>query len=145
MEKSLKTPPTHHLRGQLTLEWLMLGLVALSLLLIASAAIARASSAQTTLSEQRILQLQVEELGYYADQICVLGEGNARMVTLSPLSFELRYDAGVLNMSKGDQSAARAMICPIEADLDGYRGQAYLRFERDPVSERPVVRIANQP
>ena len=132
-------------RGQVTLEWLMLGLVALALLAIAAMALSRAQEAQTTLSEQRVLQLQVEELGYYADQICVLGEGNARMVTLSSQSFELRYENGGLNMSMGKHSASRSTICPIEADLDRYRGQAYLRFKRDPNDEKPMVSITNQP
>jgi len=123
----------------------MLGLVALSLLLIASTAIAQASSAQTTLSERRILQLQVEELGYYADQICVLGEGNARVVALSPMEMQMGYEEGNLSMSNGKQTYSRAMLCPVVVDLDGYNHQAYLRFERDASSGRPIVRIANQP
>jgi hypothetical protein len=135
------------MRAQVTLEWLMLGLVALSLLAIASVAISRAQSAQTTLAERKILQLQVEELGYYADQICVLGEGNARVVPLSPMGFELNYDAGAktLNMSKGADSTLRTTLCTIQADADGYSSKAYLKFGRDATSNRPIVRISNQP
>jgi len=138
-------PSARRSLGQVTLEWLMLGLVALSLLLIASAAIARAQNAQTNLAEKRILQLQIEELGYYADQICVLGEGNAHVVALSPLVFELRYADGALNMSKGRLSAMRATACPVMADRTDYKGRAYLRFERDALSGQAAVRIANQP
>ncbi|VVC02362.1 Uncharacterised protein [uncultured archaeon] len=132
--------------GQVTLEWLMLGVLALTLLLIASAAISRAQSAQTNLAEKRILQLQVQEIGYYADQICVLGEGNTQTVALSPIYFTLAYSDSVLNMSKGKMSALRKTLCPINVvDADGYKAMAYLTFERDTTGGRPQVRIANKP
>ncbi len=118
-------------RGQLTAEWLMLLLLAISLLAIASVAISNASAAQTSLAERNMLRMELEEMGHYADEICVMGAGNARTVALAPVAFNLSYDETSHNLTIRGRNFAysRTQLCPVElADSNGYADRAYLQY-----------------
>lgn len=140
-------------RGQVTAEWLMLALLSLALLGIAATAISSASSAQTGLAERSMLRMEAEEMGHYADEICVMGEGNARTVALAPVAFALAYDDASKNLtifpaSRNGWNHSRTVLCPIEANETGYAGRAYLRYQ--PMhdaggAERPGVLILAKP
>lgn len=137
-------------RGQVTVEWLMLVLLSLALLAIAATAISRASSAQTTLAERNMLRMQVEEMGHYADEICMMGEGNARTVALAPVAFDLRYEDASKNLIilRNGWNYSRQTLCAIEANLTGYGARAYLRYEwmTDAGGDkRPGVLILTEP
>ena len=137
-------------RGQVTAEWLMLVLLSLALLAIAATAISRASSAQTSLAERNMLRMEAEEMGHYADEICVMGEGNTRTVALAPVAFGLGYDDASKNLtiSRSGWNYSRTVLCPIEANETGYGGQAYLRYRWMPDAggiERPGVLILTKP
>lgn len=139
-------PPQH--RGQLTLETLMVALVGLGLLLVAVVALNRIQSGQQTVFEQRMLQTEAGALQAAAEEICVLGEGNARMVPLAPMRQTFEYDAAnrrlILNTSRG--AAFSKLLCPIELlQPDGYGEKAYLWFERDTYSGELKIRMSNQP
>lgn len=137
-------------RGQVTAEWLMLILLSLVLLAVAAAAISRASSAQTSLAERSMLRMEAEEMGHYADEICVMGEGNARTVALAPVAFELGYDSSSkdLTISRDGWNYSRSVICAVEPDAANYTQRAYLRYQWMADAggvERPGVRIAASP
>ena len=143
-------PPLPSFRGQLTAEWLMVVLISLTLLGIAAGAVSRASGAQTSLAERNMLRMEVEEMGHYADEICVMGSGNARTVALAPVGFALGYNSSSKNLtiSRNGWNYARAVLCQIEANATGYVGRAYLRFQRMADAggtERPAVLIATKP
>ena len=128
----------------------MLGLLALSLLAVAAMAVMRVQSAQSTLAERRILQMEVREMAYYADQLCVLGAGNSQRVELAPPALHLEYNssAGGLAAWKVGSSAADTQfsktLCRIDVNpAEGYGSQAYLYYEAG--SNPPVVRVSNQP
>jgi hypothetical protein len=153
------------LRAQASVEWLMLGLLALALLAIAAMAVSRAQTAQTTLAERRILQMEVREMAYYADQICVLGAGNSQVLELAPPAIHLEYDAGAHGLAVwkkarngtetrcadgsmaaycGEDAQFAKTLCAIEVNpADGYGTRAYLYYEAG--SNPPIVRISNQP
>ena len=142
------------LRAQASVEWLMLGLLALALLSIAAMAVMRAQSAQTTLAERRILQMEVREMAYYADQICALGAGNSQVVELAPPSIHLEYDAGAHGLviwkaganasaSPADSQFAKT-LCKMEVSQpEGYGSRAYLYYEAG--SNPAAVRISARP
>ena len=143
----------------------MLGLLALALLAIAAMAVSRAQSAQTTLAERRILQMEVREMAYYADQICALGAGNSQVVELAPPPIHIEYDAsarglmawkkapngtanrcadGSMSAYCGEDAQFARTLCKMEVSQpEGYGSRAYLYYEAgsDPAS----VRISAQP
>ncbi len=124
----------------------MLALLALSLLAIAATAITHASGAQTDLAERNILRMEAEEMGHYADEICVMGEGNARSVALAPVEFVLSYDdlSKNLTISRKGWNYSRTVLCAVEADAGNYTQRAYLRYKWIPDAagtERPGVKI----
>jgi hypothetical protein len=102
------------------------------------------------LAERNILRMEAEEMGHYADEICVMGDGNARTVALAPVAFGLNYDGTSRNLtiSRNGWNYSRTVLCPIEADETGYGGRAYLRYQWMADAngdERPGVRIATSP
>jgi hypothetical protein len=132
-------------KGQLTVEALMLGALALSLLFIAALAVSRLQYAQADLFSKRTLQMELEGLGQYVDEICVLGVGNARTMALSGTSLELHYDDAnhQLVVSRGTWTSSRPVICPVTVDPDAsFGGMAYLWYEENPVSGGPSVVIS---
>lgn len=143
-------PPFSFSRGQVTAEWLMLVLLSFALLAIAATAISRATGAQTSLAERNMLRMEVEEMGHYADEICVMGEGNARTSALAPAAFDLHYDDASKNLtiSRNGWNYSRQTLCPVEANATGYGGRAYLRYQwmaDAGGTERPGVLILTKP
>ncbi len=135
------------LHGQLTVEALMLGALALSLLIIAALAISRLQAGQADLFSRRTLQTELEGLGRYVDEICVLGEGNARTMALADMPMELQSDAaaGALSVGRGSWKESRKTICPVEVDHGAaYGATAYLWYEPT-TAGGPGVRISPTP
>ncbi len=128
----------------------MLALLSLALLAIAATAVSRASSAQTSLAERNMLRMEVEEMGHYADEICVMGSGNARTVALAPVGFELGYDSSSKNLtiSRKGWNYSRAVLCAVEPDAADYGQRAYLHYQLivdAGGAERPGVKISTSP
>ena len=134
------------MRAQASIEWLMLGLLALTLLLVAGGAVMRMQAAQSSLAERRVLQLQVQEMAYYANSICVLGEGNAQRMDLAPLAFELEYNDTAKELEiagRGGSREGAPVVCPLDINpSDGYGAQAYLYYE--PQNGKAGVRISDK-
>ena len=140
-----------HVRGQLTVEWLMLLLLVISLLAIASFAISNAATAQTNLADRDMLRMELEEMGHYADEICVMGVGNARVVELAPVAFNLSYDDSSHNLtiSKGNFEYSRTLLCPMRLDdTSGYGEKAYLQYAEmgdSDADDPPGASISSEP
>ena len=81
------------MRAQITLEALVLAAMGISLLLIASVAIQRLGSAQQDAHSFSLLASHAHAIANSADEICVLGEGNSRVVPLSQYAFEIESGA----------------------------------------------------
>ena len=130
----------------------MLGALALSLLVIAALAISRLQAGQADLFARRTLQTELEGIGQYADEICVLGEGNARMMALAPpqpggagaLNLTVSDGGRSLFVSQGNWSAGYHALCPVGADGGPYGANAYLWYEGQPDGS-PGVRISPSP
>ncbi|VVB56931.1 Uncharacterised protein [uncultured archaeon] len=135
------------MRGQASMEWLMLGLLALTLLLVAAGAVMRMQGAQAGLAERRVLQLQVQEMAYYANSICVLGEGNAQALDLAPMEFMLSYNGSgheLVMAGKGGGAQTARVACPVNVEKAGGWGtRAYLYYE--PQNGRAGVRVSDRP
>lgn len=119
-------------RGQLTLEALLLLALALSLLIIAALAISRLQAGQAGLFARRTMQTELEGIGQYVDEICVLGEGNARTMELSALGINLSTDASgrTLVVQEGAWTAQRAVLCAATVDSSAsLEGTAYLWYQ----------------
>ena len=73
-------------------------------------------------------------MGHYADEICVMGTGNARTVALAPVTFELSYDGTSHNLTitKGKFAYSRSVLCPVDVvDGNGYGERAYLQYAQN--------------
>ncbi|MDE1798047.1 MAG: hypothetical protein KGH63_01415 [Candidatus Micrarchaeota archaeon] len=134
------------------MEALMLGALALSLLIIAAIVISRLQAGQADLFARRTLQTELAGLGQYADEICVLGEGNARQMELAPpqaggagsLNLTVSDGGRVLAVQQGNWSASYRTLCPAGADGGPYGAYAYLWYEAQ-ADGSAGVRISPQP
>ena len=133
----------HLAKGQLTFEALLAAACALSLLLIAAAAISKMHEAQNYAFERGIVAKEMDAIANYADEICILGDGNARAVPLAPVRLLLENEGDrMLVASLGEWKIKKAIICKarVEAEVP-FSQEAYLWHERE--GEEPVVVISS--
>jgi len=84
---------------------------------------------QADLFSRRMLQTELEGIGQYSDEICVLGIGNARMMTLAPPQLDgngalnlTTTDSGrTLTVAQGNWSDAYHTLCPQASMLPVWR------------------------
>jgi len=138
------TGAAHFRRGQLTFEALLAGAMALALLLIATAAIAKMHEAQNYAFERGIVAKEMDAIANYADEICILGDGNARAVPLAPVRLLLMVEGErMLVASSGDWQIKRAVICRARVEAGApFSKEAFLWHERE--GEEPVVVISSE-
>jgi hypothetical protein len=134
-------------KAQVTLELLLVFLIGLSVLFISMSAITRLQGAQGIIFEKKILQDEANEISRYADEICILGEGNSRMVPLAKNVFTIVEGSGgydiILQSSKN--SAYAKTICKISIKPDSkFSTFAYLWHETDSNNE-PYVMVSPEP
>ena len=78
--------------------------------------------------------MEVREMAYYANSVCVLGEGNAQGVELAPYPFALEYNDTakelVISNAKNTTRESAGVVCPVHVDpANGYGTQAYVYYE----------------
>jgi hypothetical protein len=120
------------MRGQVSLEYLALFLVALSLLSVS--VLALASIRDSSGKELRLLAFHssATSLAYAMDEVCALGDGNRRVVPVRiPLALEMRKaeDGWLARFSAEGTSMVRLVSCDAE-DMDFSTGMVYVENEK---------------
>ncbi|MFH1306259.1 MAG: hypothetical protein ABIH83_01200 [Candidatus Micrarchaeota archaeon] len=122
------------MKGQLTLEMLVVGALALALLLIAASAVSKIQYAEAMMFERKILQEELHYMAEYADEICILGAGNARTVPLSntPLNIDASENKKMLIVKLGEWHAVEETACEIKIiENVPFQNTAYLWYEEN--------------
>jgi len=120
------------MKGQASLEYLALFLVALSLLSVS--VLALASIKDSSGDELRLLAFRssATSLAYAMDEACALGDGNRRAVSVrTPLSLEMRKaeDGWLARFSAEGTSMVRPLPCRAQ-DTDFAAGVVYVENEK---------------
>lgn len=123
----------------------MVFLIGLCLLLIAAGAISRLEGVQGLVFGKKILQDEANEIVWYADEICILGGGNSRVVPLAKNVFEIEGDEGGMNLRGKNNIVGKETLCKISVEPDEeFFDYAYLWHETDANGE-PYVKISSKP
>ena len=117
--------------GQITVEAMMLAAIMMSILLIAAFAVSRMQNWEQALFERRIINMQLGDIIRYADEICVLGAGNSRTMSLSPIGFKLTAYGRTLTASGKNFNISRDALCHVDADIGTYKNRIYLWYEKN--------------
>lgn len=105
------------LKGQITIEYLLLGVIGLSLIFIALISLKGIN--QSFISGYNVLQFKddVVNLNTAMDDVCVLGKGNQRTVTVKE-DIALQKNGDIIRYSEGRgnnaHSIPKKLICDIE-------------------------------
>ncbi|MFH1095072.1 MAG: hypothetical protein V1728_02545 [Candidatus Micrarchaeota archaeon] len=136
-------------RAQLTAEALMLMAITLSILVVAAFSISKMQNWEQSLFEKKVLTSELDGIISYADEICVLGPGNSRVMSLAPVGFTLDGTDHelTLNAAQGSLSMNRESLCNVEPDGNTvYSNKIYLWYDGISTYDgRTNVRISPNP
>ncbi len=76
------------MNAQITFESMLVLIIGISMLLIAVVAVNNLQSAQASMYSYSVLKSKVWEIANLADEICVLGAGNSRTVSLARSGYD---------------------------------------------------------
>jgi hypothetical protein len=120
------------MRGQVSLEYLVLALLALALISVSVFALANIGDYAERASGLFVFRSSAISLANAMDEVCALGSGNVRSVALeAPLNVE--YEDNVVRISGYDSSVVRPSRCEIDA-ASGLEGRVYVKNEGGRVS-----------
>lgn len=133
------------MKGQLSLEALLLIAISIALLGIALATMNNIRDKQISAVYSRLSQNTLDDIANTADEICVMGGGNSRKVLISQYPVELRGEKQHLIAKVGGKDRSRNTLCISQTDDDGkpYSNVAYLWFV-DSATGVPTVRISRE-
>lgn len=135
------------LKGQISLEALLLLALSLALLGIAFVAVNSVRNAQENTAHSALLSQAADALASTADEICVMGESNSRSLPMPKIA--LHIDAAgngrTLVLSAFGKNASSEMMCPAEVRGGIINGKAYLWFDDSPAlpGKMPKIIISN--
>ncbi|MFA5108053.1 MAG: hypothetical protein WC492_00800 [Candidatus Micrarchaeia archaeon] len=125
-------------KGQLTLETLLVCAVALSLLIIAASAVNEMQNSQEGILQKKSLKDGVDMIADYADEICILGEGNSRTVEIAYTKFGISTDNRKIIATDGRWNYSRDVLCnPKVIANSKFEKIAYLWYEDGDVKISP--------
>ncbi len=105
-------------RGQISLEYLILSVVALSLLMLSVFALTRINDYSFSSANALRFKSSADSLSSAISEVCALGDGNVRSVETSvPLS--VHYSEGGIMFRTTDHSISRQALCEVnDAELE---------------------------
>ncbi|MBD3398181.1 hypothetical protein GF412_03245 [Candidatus Micrarchaeota archaeon] len=96
------------MKGQVTVEYLLLFSVGLVLIAFAVGALVVIRDAEASLTSLEKAEIAVSSLKYAGDEACALGDGNSRVVELG-WEVELGCSGDVLKATVGEQGAVASL------------------------------------
>ena len=124
------------MRGQASVEYLLLSLVGISILSFSILALAQVKDSADGNARLLGFRYSSASLGNAIREVCALGDGNGRELSLdSELSIESeKADEGwVVRFSGRNLSSVRASPCEVEAE-EGLSGRVYVENEEGTVA-----------
>ncbi|MCX8163255.1 MAG: hypothetical protein N3D10_01740 [Candidatus Micrarchaeota archaeon] len=126
-------------RAQITVETLLVFLISLSLVLIALATVNIIDKTQKKAAYSGLLNMQADQIVEFANQACILGEGNYYTLSLSNIGLSItQKDEKTLVFESGSLREEREFICPIKLQQSGkYGSKLYLWYEEQKIVISP--------
>lgn len=127
-------------RAQITLETLLLVALGLGILLFSIAMAHKLTDTQIYTYESAIFKRQVLQISQFADEICVLGDGNSRMLRLSGIGFymDTGLDKKGIVAQRGEIGSVAQTICPLEISGEEFGAVVFLWYEDEKVFISPA-------
>ena len=119
------------MRGQLSLEYLLLALVSLSLISVSVLALGRIKQSSEEGFDAYKLKSSAEAFSESADELCAMGYGNSRTLHLYGLSVASQEteEGWLARFSDGKNSIVKKTLCEIsdgdyagEIEIENYEG-----------------------
>ncbi len=117
-------------RGQMSLEFLLLLLIFLALLSISLFSLAKVQAFVSDEMQKDSMGRMLAKIAYSSEEICILGEGNVRVIKERNLkNFQLWKEGGYLKISSGGFELEEKMPCGFEVLGSEYaNGEAVLEM-----------------
>ena len=118
------------MRGQISLEYLMISVVSLSLIFISLLSLMAIKDSSMKALEILKFKSSIVSLSSSINEVCALGNGNSQSLDLtSSLSMETtKTDHWLVRFSNGNLSLVRPAICQVEAERN-LEGLVYVKNE----------------
>jgi len=127
------------MRAQITLEALLLFAIGVGLLLISVSAVSKLTDAQNSMHKTATTKQALNSIANYADEICVLGEGNSRTVLLAyPFVLNSGSDKKGLVVKLQNTRLVAQTKCQVQIKNSNFQKIAYLWYENQNVVISPT-------
>ncbi len=111
-------------KGQLSLEFLIVFTIFLALLVVSLSAIAKIKQVQDREIEKKFAELAASDIANTIDEVCILGEGNSRVVGTNLNEFELfSTEEKEIQIEYQGSSISRDTMCDFEIEKSVFHGQ----------------------
>lgn len=115
------------MKGQLSLEYLLLFLVALALIAVSLSALSEIRKGSMAAFSKIKFKSNAEKLSSSINEACALGEGNQVSAEIT-VPLQVRYSEGGISVSSENSSMSFGTECPVEDSSDIY-GKVYAVVE----------------
>jgi hypothetical protein len=122
-------------KAQITLEALLIFLISLSLVVIALSSIILIDKNQQKVAYSGILNMQADQIEEFANQACILGEGNFYTLNSARINFYIEQSAqNSLVFKTSNSKTSRTFICQVEVlDQGPYNNKIFIWYENGKV------------
>ncbi len=131
-------PMGMNVKAQVSLEYLLLSLVTLSLLSISALALLSIKDYSEEASAAYAFRYSALSLGNAVNEVCMLGSGNGREVFLeAEISLDSKEDSysWLISFSNADSSIVKASPCEVEEEKN-LKGLVYVENEKGVITVR---------
>ncbi|VVB59019.1 Uncharacterised protein [Candidatus Anstonella stagnisolia] len=104
------------MKAQLSLELLLITALALAMLSISLLSLSSLVQNADKKIAQTSAQTALSKLSFAADDVCLMGEGNVRIVETALDKFRLKYEEGNLSLFYKNSIASKGTHCEIEVN-----------------------------
>lgn len=119
------------MRGQLSLEFLLVFAIFLALLLVSLSAISKIREVEEQQIAKRFANLMLADIANAVDEVCILGDGNSRNVRGEIGEFELELvGKRELELRVKGGSTRKSIMCDAELLNGSFSGGAFVENEK---------------
>lgn len=118
------------MKAQLSLELLLITALALAMLSVSLLSLSSLVQNADKKITQSDAQNALSRLAFAADDVCIMGEGNVRLVQTSLEKFRLKYEEGNLSLFYKNSLVSKRTRCEIEvAEGEIFEKNAKVSYE----------------
>lgn len=122
-------------KAQITLEALLIFLISLSLVVIALSSIILIDKNQQKIAYGGILNMQADQIEDFANQACILGEGNFYTLNAARINFYMEQsEPNSIIFKSANSKTLRTFLCKVEVLYQGpYNNKIFIWYDNGKV------------